>query len=183
LWNAAGAEAAKSNDCGRSVLWTLLRPRTGALRGTRHDNWVRPVLLWPKSSRQTLCMQRDLEKVEEIYNAYERLDLASVFQVLAKDVEFIQSTELPWGGHYTGHDGARKFFGALREHIDSRVILERLIDAGDRGVAVGRTVGKTCATQLEFNVPVVHFWTLQDGLVSRFEAYIDNATMLVGLGM
>ena len=128
-------------------------------------------------------MERDLEKVQEIYDGYERRDLASVFQLLDKDVEFIQSNELPWGGHYIGHDGARKFFAALREHIDSRVILERLIDSGDRVVAVGRTVGKACATQLEFDVPVVHVWTLQEGLVSRFEAYIDNATMLVALGI
>jgi ketosteroid isomerase-like protein len=128
-------------------------------------------------------MQRDLEKVQEIYDAYERRDLVSVFQLLAKDVEFLQSTELPWGGHYTGHDEARQFLAILREHIDSRVVLERLIDAGDRVVAVGRTVGKACATNLEFDVPVVHVWTLQDGQVTRFEAYIDNATMLAALGM
>jgi hypothetical protein len=128
-------------------------------------------------------MQRDLEKVQEIYGAYERRDLVSVFQLLAKDVEFIQSTELPWGGHYIGHDGVKQFLAVLREHVNSRVILERLIDAGDRVVAVGRTVGKACATQLEFDVPVVHVWTLQDGQVARFEAYIDNATMLAALGM
>src|SRR5262249_42869224 len=128
-------------------------------------------------------MQRDLEKVQDIYDAYERRDLVSVFQLLSKDVEFLQSTELPWGGHYTGHDGARQFMAALREHVDSLVVLERLIDAGDHVVAVGRTVGKACATKLEFDVPVVHVWTLQDGQVSRFEAYIDNATMLAALGM
>jgi ketosteroid isomerase-like protein len=128
-------------------------------------------------------MQRDLEKVQDIYDAYERRDLVSVFQLLSKDVEFVQSTELPWGGHYTGHDGVRQFLATLREHVDSRVILERLIDAGDRVVAVGRTVGKACATKLEFDVPVVHVWTLQDGQVTRFEAYIDNATMLAALGM
>ena len=95
-------------------------------------------------------MHRDLEKVHEIYDAYERRDLVTVFQLLAKDVEFLQSTELPWGGHYTGHDGVRQFLEALREHVDSRVELEHLIDAGDRVVAVGRTVGKARATKLEF---------------------------------
>ena len=77
----------------------------------------------------------------------------------------------------------KQFLAVLGEHINSRVILERLIDAGDRVVAVGRTVGKACVTQLEFDVPVVHVWTLQEGQVIRFEAYIDNATMLAALGV
>jgi uncharacterized protein len=127
-------------------------------------------------------MQRDIEKVEELYSAYQKRDLKSVLLLMAKDVEVMQSPELPWGGLYRGHDGVRQFLSALAERLDSRVLIERLIDAGDKVVAVGRTVGKARATQLEFDVPLVHVWTFHDGLATRFESYIDNATMLAVLG-
>ncbi len=127
-------------------------------------------------------MQRDIEKVEEIYTAYQRRDFKSVLMLMAKDVEIMQSAELPWGGLYLGQDGVRRFLNLLAEHLDSRILIERLIDAGDRVVTVGRTVGKARKTQLEFDVPLVHVWTFHDGLVTRFEGYIDNPTMLAVLG-
>ncbi|HWW01134.1 MAG TPA: nuclear transport factor 2 family protein [Candidatus Acidoferrum sp.] len=127
-------------------------------------------------------MQRDIEKVEEIYAAHQRRDAESMLLHLAKDVEFTQSPELPWGGVYRGHEGVRRLLSAVAQYLDSRVLIERLVDAGDKVVAVGRTVGKARATQLEFDVPLVHVWTFHNGLVTRFESYIDNPTMLAVLG-
>ena len=127
-------------------------------------------------------MQRDIETVEELYAAFQRRDLRSLLQVLHKDNELVHSAELPWGGVYRGHDGARQVINAVTENLDLRVLIERLIDAGDKVVAVGRSVGKTRATRLEFDVPIVHVWTFHDGLATRFESYIDNPTMLAVLG-
>ena len=127
-------------------------------------------------------MQRDIEKVEELYSAYQERDVRSMLLLLANDIELVHSAELPWGGIYRGHDGVRQLLNMIAEHLDSRVLIERLIDAGDKVVAVGRTVGKTRATQLEFDVPIVHVWTFHDGLATRFESYIDNPTMLAVLG-
>ena len=128
-------------------------------------------------------MQRDVEKVEELYAAIGWRDVGALLMLMAHDVEIVQSAELPWGGVYRGHDGVRQFLGKLAEHIESHVEIESLIDAGEHVVAVGRTVGKTRATNLEFSVPVDHVWTLHDGQVTRFESYIDNATMLAVLNL
>jgi len=68
-------------------------------------------------------MQRDVEKIQELYRGYERHDLKSVLLLMAPEVEVIQSEELPWGGHYQGHEGVRKFLGSLAEHLESRVSL------------------------------------------------------------
>jgi ketosteroid isomerase-like protein len=127
-------------------------------------------------------MQRDVENVEAIYVAFGRRDLPAVLRHLGKDIEIVQSAELPWGGIYLGHAGVQQFYTALQTHLDSRVEMERLLDAGDHVVAVGRTVGKARSTGLEFDVPVVHVWRFRDGRVSRFEAYIDNTAMLCALG-
>ena len=35
--------------------------------------------------------------------------------------------------------------------------------------------------KVQFEVPVVHVWTFVEGQITRFEAYIDNATMLAAL--
>jgi len=126
-------------------------------------------------------MERDLEKIEELYQAQQNRDIRSILMLMSQDIEIIQSTELPWGGHYTSHDGVKKFLTTLSEHIDSQVQVERMIDAGDKIAVVGRTVGKARKTKLEFDVPIVHIWTMREGQVIRFEPYIDNATMLAAL--
>jgi uncharacterized protein len=127
-------------------------------------------------------MQRDLEKVADIYDAYGRRRFGELLQFMSPEVEVWQSPELPWGGTYVGLEGVRQFLTRLNEHLDSRVQIERLIDAGEQIAAVGRTVGKARKTNLEFDVPVVHVWTFSEGQVVRFESFIDNATMLVALG-
>lgn len=126
-------------------------------------------------------MERDVEKIEELYKAQHKRDLRSILMLMSQDIKIIQSTELPWGGNYLGHDGVKKFLTTLAEHIDSQVQVERMIDAGDKVAVVGRTVGKTRKTKLEFDLPFVHIWTMHEGQLERFEAYIDNATMLAAL--
>ena len=128
-------------------------------------------------------MQRDVEKIQELYRGFDRRDVKSVLLLMAPEIEVFQSEELPWGGRYQGHEGVRKFLSTLMEHVDSRVLIERFIDSGERVVAVGRTVGKTRKAQLEFDVPVVHVWTFSEGRIVRFEPYIENDTMLAALGM
>ena len=127
-------------------------------------------------------MERDVEKIEELYKAQQNRDIRSILMLMSPDIEIIQSTELPWGGHYTGHDGVKKFLTTIAEHIDSQVRIERMIDAGDKIAVVGRTIGKARKTKLEFDVPVVHIWAMCEVQVIRFEPYIDNATMLAALG-
>jgi ketosteroid isomerase-like protein len=88
-------------------------------------------------------MERDLEKIEELYRAQQKRDIRSILMLMSPDVEIMQSTDLPGGGHYLGHDGVKKFLATLAGHIDSQVHVERLIDAGEKIAVVGRTVGKT----------------------------------------
>jgi|SRR6267142_2724829 len=126
-------------------------------------------------------MERDLEKIEELYRAQQKRDIRSILMLMSPDIEIIQSSELPWGGNYLRHDGVKKFLTTLSEHIDSQVQVERLIDAGDKIAVIGCTIGKARKTKLEFDVPIVHIWTMLEGQVIRFEPYIDNATMLAAL--
>jgi ketosteroid isomerase-like protein len=121
------------------------------------------------------------EVVRQVYEAFTRRDIPAVMRVLAPDVEITQSGEIPWGGKYKGHDGALQFFAKLTQAITSAVALERLVDAGDHVVAIGRTQGTVNATRNHFDVQVAHVWAFKEGLVVRIEFYIDNPTMLAAL--
>jgi ketosteroid isomerase-like protein len=126
-------------------------------------------------------MERDIQIIKELYAAFEKRDEKRIVLLFSPEVEIIQSAELPWGGHYRGVSGLSAFLNKLLAHVDSRVVIEKFIDAGEHVVAVGQTIGRACATKMEFDVPVVHVWTVREGQIVRFEPFIDNATMLAAL--
>jgi ketosteroid isomerase-like protein len=122
-----------------------------------------------------------LEVVREIYDAFARRDGGAILRRLHADVEFHQTDLLPWGGCFRGHDGVHEFFDRLRNAIDSAVTVERFIDAGDHVAVTGRTRGRTRSGGTTFDVAIVHVWTVRDGRISRFEAYIETPPMLAAL--
>lgn len=129
-----------------------------------------------------MAARSNVELVKKVYDAFARRDMAAIFNLFARDIELVQSIEVPWGGVYRGHEQAAQFFAGLVQHITSRVVFERFIDAGDHVVAIGRTQGTVNATQSRFDVPIAHVWELRDGQVWRVLFCIDNPTMLTALG-
>lgn len=123
----------------------------------------------------------NVELVKQLYDAFKERDIPKIFSLFADDIKLTQSTELPWGGKYKGHEGAREFFTKLMQNINSTVVIERFIDAGDNVVVIGRTQGTVNATGVRYNVPITHVWTIEDDEVTRVRYYIDNPTMLEAL--
>jgi ketosteroid isomerase-like protein len=122
-----------------------------------------------------------LQTVQAAYEAFGRRDVPRIFSLLAPEIEITQSTELPWGGVYRGHEGARQFFGKLTASITSAVTLERFIESGDHVIAIGWTQGTVNATGAAFRVPIAHVWKVAGGAVVQIQFYIDNPTMLAAL--
>lgn len=119
--------------------------------------------------------------VEAVYAAIGRRDLPALFGRLAPEVTLVQSAELPWGGVYRGHDGARAFLGKLTAHLASTVTVERIVSAGDHVAVTGWTEGKVNATGAGFRVPVVHVWQVREGLVVHVQFFIDHPAMQAAL--
>ena len=122
-----------------------------------------------------------LPVVQCLYEAFARRDRAEIFQRLSPEVEIEQSEELPWGGHYRGHDGARQFLDRLTTYLDSAVTVERMIEAGDHVVVTGWTRGKVRASGLTFDVPLAHVWQIRDGQAVRVQFMIDHPSLLPAL--
>jgi len=126
--------------------------------------------------------RHDVDVVREMYRAFERADVGRSLELCAPEVTVHQSPAVPWGGDYTGRDGVVRFLTALGGALDSRPETERLFADGDgRVVQVGRTRGTVRRTGRRFDVAETHVWTVRDGLVVRFEAYIDVPAMLPAL--
>ena len=121
--------------------------------------------------------------VQAIYDAFARRDVPRIFALFSRDVEIVQSRELPWGGHYRGHDGARQFLTTLTAHLNSTMEIERLIPAGDVVVVIGWTKGTVNATGTPYRVPIAHVWTIREELVAHVQFCIDNPMMLEALAV
>jgi uncharacterized protein len=127
-------------------------------------------------------MNRDpRQTAQELYEAFGRRDLPKVFNLWSPEIEIVQSEELPWGGLYRGHDGARQFFSKLGSEINSTLDIERLISAENHVVAIGWTHGTVNATGANYRVPIAHVWRVRDGLVTQAEFSIDHPAMLEAL--
>lgn len=126
-------------------------------------------------------MSPNRQTVEAIYAAFSRRDIAAVMALASSDIRIEQSTALPWGGKFSGHDGLRDFLARLTEQVDSSVEVERFIDAGSSIVAIGRTKGTIRATGRTFDVPVAHVWRIQDGKATAFFPFVENTEILNAL--
>ncbi|BDI30217.1 hypothetical protein CCAX7_22680 [Capsulimonas corticalis] len=121
------------------------------------------------------------EVIRQGYDAHARRDFAAIFATLHPEVEFVQTDLVPWGGSHHGHEGVREFFGKLNARIETQVVPEEYVEAGEQVAVLGHIQGKVRATGHEFTLRIVHIWTVRDGLVTRFEAYIDTPAMLRAL--
>ncbi|MBF5046412.1 nuclear transport factor 2 family protein [Aggregicoccus sp. 17bor-14] len=126
-------------------------------------------------------MDANLQLIQEAYAAYARGDVAAVFSLLHPDVEIHQTPLLPWGGDHRGHAGARTFFQRLGEHTQAVPQPEQYLAAGDDVVAVGRLRGRARASGRPIDLAIVHVWTVREGRIVRFTAYIDTPAMLQAL--
>ncbi len=123
----------------------------------------------------------NIDLVSQAYDAYSRGAAVEVFQLLDPEIEIIQTTDLPWGGHYRGLMEAITFFGKLREHVEALPQPETLFEAGSDVVAIGRLRGRARNSGKPIDLPIVHIWTFENSKIIRFSAFIDTPTMLAAL--
>ena len=92
-----------------------------------------------------------LEIVNQAYIYLNEKDIPNYFSLMSPSVEFYQSEELPWGGHYRGFDESKVFFSKFSPLIDSSVEISHYIQAGDKTVAIGKTSGIAKRTGKKFS--------------------------------
>ncbi len=130
--------------------------------------------------------QANLAVVRGVYDAFARGNVPGIFGLFHPEAVVYQSSRLPWGGEYRGHEELGAFLTKLTGALESKVEPERFIDDEEEGhvVQIGRPRrGRVRATGNECDVPETHVWTVEDGRVIRFESYIDTPKMREALGL
>ena len=116
--------------------------------------------------------------VKESYDAFARDDMDTVLAHVHPDIVWHQAQGLPHGGVYHGVDQVRRnVFDPLdRDWWDEFVVTpEQFLDAGVEVVVLGRYRGVARGTAKTLDVPFVHVWTFEGGLVVRFRQFLDTA--------
>ena len=112
------------------------------------------------------------------YEAFARGDMDAVLADMHPNIEWHQAQGLAHGGTYRGIDQVRReVFDPLdRDWWDEFVVTpEQFLDAGADVVVLGRYRGVARGTAKILDVPFVHVWTFEDGLVTRFRQFLDTA--------
>ena len=78
------------------------------------------------------------------------------------------------GEAYRGHEGVLRAVEGWFEPAQWVVVeFEQIIDAGDRLVSIHKARTKARHTGIEIETPLVYLWTLRDGKVVHFRAFVD----------
>ena len=130
--------------------------------------------------------QQNVEIVRVVYEAWDRDDFSAARLLIHPEAKWRGSSDsvLEPEAVYRGQAGGRQLWHALEErwgHIEMHV--DRTLEAGDKVVTVARLAGADRETGAEVELPFVHVWELQGGVIVRFTAYsrLEDALEASGL--
>jgi ketosteroid isomerase-like protein len=125
--------------------------------------------------------QENVERAQEIYEAFASWDMDRVVAAFDPDIEWVEPSTpgLPEGGTHRGADAVvREVFETAAESWEAiDVVPSTFYDAGDVVVATGAFRGRSKRGG-ELDVPFAHVLHIRGGKLARFEAYFDTASYL-----
>ena len=117
---------------------------------------------------------------QHIYAAFERRDIASLLTVLANDIDwlFFGPADIPFAGHYQGHDHVAHFFATALETAEFIEFEPREFLAGANSVLVqGYEKVRAKATGKVWETEWAHVFTISNGKIVKMREYYDTAVV------
>jgi ketosteroid isomerase-like protein len=116
----------------------------------------------------------DVEVVRRTLEAFNEGGVEAILADFDREVEWLGPPEWLEDRAYRGHDGLRKLAGVWVENFDEyRLDPERLIEAGDRVVALVHQRGRIKGSTVPVVQQVGFLWTVRDGRTVHVEAYFS----------
>jgi ketosteroid isomerase-like protein len=115
--------------------------------------------------------------LHDTYEAFGRGDIPAVMGVLAEDIAWNVPEVLPHGMAVNGRDDVGRFFQNLASTWDDFGLELDDVAAGDRVFAIGRAGGMLDGRRASYGF--VHVWTVRDGVLVRFDEYVDPSRELI----
>jgi uncharacterized protein len=126
--------------------------------------------------------QADNEQVvRNLYAAFVGGDPAGIFATLDERVDWRfngRSSDVPFAGHYHGHQGMAQFFGTVAPLVEVHSFgPTEMHSFGNHVLALGHERVGVRATGKIFETDWIHFYTIEHGKITRLREYYDTATM------
>ena len=130
-------------------------------------------------------MSENTERVVESLRAMERGDLDAVAENAHPDIEFVNPANALEPGTRHGIEGFKTGLRNLLDAFDElRFESERVIDLGDRVVALGTWTGRGRGSSYAFEpMPYAFIVTQKDGLTIRYEWFSEHEDALRAAGL
>lgn len=120
-----------------------------------------------------------IDVVREIYVTHSGRDTPRFADLLAPDVvwETSENHPLRGDGPWVGRDAVvAQVANAVNDDFDDYTTeIDQFIDAGDHVITVGRYRGTYRATGKPLDAQVCTIYTVEDGLIVRFQQFTDTA--------
>ena len=120
--------------------------------------------------------------IESVYAAFNRGDIAYIVSQVAPNATWLQPSTLPWGGAYTGPQGAQDFFVKLAASMRT-IAFEpnETIAAGNDVFSFGEYEGASLKTGKAARARWSFRWRVEGGKIVLYDSYIDTAALLAAL--
>ena len=124
----------------------------------------------------------NVDRYERALRAFELDGYEALLPHFDEQIE-VYDPDLPKGGIYRGHPGAREVLAQLLEGFDEVEIRSReLHPAGDAVVGLFHTYLRG-ADGMEIEIRDAHTWTFRDGKVVHWRLYLDQGEALSEAGL
>lgn len=120
----------------------------------------------------------NLEIVQNAYGKFGSGDIAGLLELLSTDVDWRvpEIENSTFGGAWNGQSAVGEFFAALVADEDITLFEPReFIADGEKVVVLGRSNVTVRATGKTYETDWVHVFTVQDGKITKFHEFFDNA--------
>ncbi len=114
--------------------------------------------------------------LREAYAAFAAGDIPRVLASFHDEIEWTQPAGHIYAGTFTGADAiVQNVFVPLGSEWDTYLVEpDTFVGEGDQVAALGWVSGTYKATGIAFRARFVHWWTMNDGRATRFEAIEDT---------
>jgi uncharacterized protein len=122
----------------------------------------------------------EIALVHAFYDSTAAGDMGRTLSLLSEDVRWGVPETLPYGGTYEGLDGFRRYRAGIQENFKPgyQFFRDESFHSDDHVVILGRLRAQAKATDIAFESPFVHVWTVRDGKIAARHYYVGTRTLL-----